>query len=457
MDAAVRPDGPPRRWHSLLALAGAAVLALSACGGGGGGDGAGGATGAALAATTGGTQGLQAQAAPDPGATWYRITRLPVASEAGFVGRDGLNAAGQVAGVEVTAEGGRGFFFDGRSTRYFSPPAPAGSGEWKTGVRFVGGLNAAGQVVGSYDFQRLDAAPGAGREGYEAFSWSAAGGFVRIDPSPLGGALRVNDAGQVAGARGSARLEPQGSEGFLWSAAGGAASDFGPGTELAEAAALDDAGRISGPGRYLGQLGALLVDPAAGSTRLLVAAEKDYVKVADMNRAGQVAGEVLTAADRFHAFVTDPSGALTRLGPLLGAGDDSFVQDLNERGEVVLQVRVAGRPPETGIAAYFWSQADGMIEMKTPARAHAIPVALNDQGLAVGYHDEWKDGAYVGSRAFAWTKAGGLVDLAARVQDAPPGLRLHAALAVNGQGTIVASSSEGLVLLTPAGTAQPTP
>ncbi|WP_157991697.1 PKD domain-containing protein [Caldimonas tepidiphila] len=429
------------RRRLLLALAGTTLAGLAACGGGGEGP-------DVAAAAAAKPERARPLASHDPAATTYRVTQLPLPVESAFVFRNGLNEAGQVAGQQFTAEGGRGFFFDGAGIHYFTPSAPFASGAWRSSVRFVNGLDASGRVVGSYDYEQADTPPErAGVQGNEAFLWSREGGFVRVTPNLWAESRHLGSAGHVAGTV----YRPDGRrEGFLWSARDGLRTDFGAELRLEEAWVVNGAGLLGAHGSQRGLNGALLIDTISGRTTL-VPGTGEYGRVADINEAGDAAGEVLTAGDRFHAFFANPSRGIAPidLGPAVGAEHDAFAVDLNERGELLLSVNRRDRPPETRGAAYLWSQALGAIEMGTPPGAHASPSAINNHGLVVGSHDVWRGAEYAGSRAFAWTRESGMVDLASRVQNAPQGFRLHFATAVNDSGVILAGADSGLVLLTP--------
>lgn len=94
------------------------------------------------------------------------------------------------------------------------------------------------------------------------------------------------------------------------------------------------------------------------------------------------------------------------------------------------------------LPAYFrgfaWTRETGPVEIGAPA-VDSQAVDLNNEGQVVGS---------IASRAFVWTRAGGSIDLNIRVRNAPPGLVLNRANAINDAGTIVSNTNTGLVLLT---------
>jgi probable HAF family extracellular repeat protein len=86
-----------------------------------------------------------------------------------------------------------------------------------------------------------------------------------------------------------------------------------------------------------------------------------------------------------------------------------------------------------------------MVDLGTLGGRFSRAVAVNTKGQVVG-GALTKRGV---SRAFIWTAKQGLVDLNTRLRHAPPGLVLDFAMAISDNGSIVAGSNAGLMLLKP--------
>lgn len=146
-----------------------------------------------------------------------------------------------------------------------------------------------------------------------------------------------------------------------------------------------------------------------------------------MNDHGVVVGE-RSVSSGTRAIVWDDSGA-TDLGALWGvvpAGAQSFARDINNHGQVALQLpRAAG-----GSTAALWQAGIGFTEIGRLAGMNdATANAVNDAGLVVGTS---------GQRGFAWTASGGLVNLNDRLDPATAaGWLIQSVSAVSESGLIV--------------------
>lgn len=161
----------------------------------------------------------------------------------------------------------------------------------------------------------------------------------------------------------------------------------------------------------------------------------------DMNASGQVVGDAeVGAAHEWHAFSWRPWQHMVDLGTL--GGDRSHAFDVNDRGDVVgFSTTASGHEH-----AFVWNGTGHMRDLGTFGRTESRAWQINDYGLAVGQ-------AMLPNqtfRAFAWTAGGGMVDLNRRLRRISQGLVLNLALGVSDDGTIVADSNAGLVVLKPA-------
>ena len=98
-------------------------------------------------------------------------------------------------------------------------------------------------------------------------------------------------------------------------------------------------------------------------------------------------------------------------------------------------------PRSWRFVAFVWTPKDGPRLLGTAGVDQSTARDVNKHGQVVGGFN---------SRAFVWTRAGGLVDLNTRLKDAPDGFELDEAYAISDNGSIVAGiATGGLVLLVP--------
>lgn len=265
----------------------------------------------------------------------------------------------------------------------------------------------------------------------------------------------INNAGQVVGFTWST-IE-SGYRAFLWQDGVGL-TDLG---DLPSGSTYSRAEAISSQGAAAGQAGGQFSNhPTYGNqsfnhavhfaaadvlTDLEAHPEGTMNSIArGMNDVGGVVG-VRDGSFGTRAIVWDGSGA-TDLGALWGvvpAGAQSFARDINNHGQVALQLpRAAG-----GSTAALWQAGIGFTEIGRLAGMNdATANAVNDAGLVVGTS---------GQRGFAWTASSGLVDLNDRLDPASAaGWQILSVSAVSESGLIVGrgwhpSVGHTGVLLTP--------
>jgi probable HAF family extracellular repeat protein len=226
-----------------------------------------------------------------------------------------INAAGQVAGYTALRAPPRAVLYDGGRLRDLVGTPGSDS--------FADGINAAGQVVGSY------AATYSGVTHAVLYS----GGRMRDLGTPADAssyARAVNAGGQVVGVLGD--RGPYGDHyAFLYD--GGRMRNLGG--SFSEARDINDAGQVVGfsspdadasghaflyDGGRMRDLGTLPGGTASEATGI--------------NAAGQVVGSSDYAGGGYsHAFLYD-GGRMRDLGTLPGGGD-SFARDINDAGQVV--------------------------------------------------------------------------------------------------------------------------
>lgn len=352
---------------------------------------------------------LPALAAP----TIYRI--VPLTSVSPVYGL-GINDKGQVAYTASPGFGNFARFYDG-NTQY-----PIGGSDAD-----VQSVNNLGQVAGSY----------AGH----AFRWSLTTGLVDIN-SPIASqssSWDINEKGHIAGE--AAFDYAFNSHGFLWTPATGM-RDLGSLGGRSRVWALNDADTAVGFSRRRPQ------DPnsrnvavrwtAATGMRPIGTLPSTDTVANDVNEAEQIVGtSPMVAGGAPHAFLWSPQGGLRDLGT--GRGARSFATRINDKGMVIGTHDGGSLPAERG---FVWTREHGLIEIGRdfPEPESSNANAVNNQGQVVGA---------LNFRAYVWTRATGPVDLNTLVRDAPPELVLNEGRAISDNGSIVAVSNAGLMLLVP--------
>lgn len=366
-----------------------------------------------------------ASAMKAPVKTIYRIVHLSPSAN----GPLDINDRGQVAFTEdVGNNQTMARFYDGTTFRDLGTLGGARS--------FANALNDLGQIVGGSNFSLTSTDT-------HAFRWTAETGMVSLHFSPAtfatSAAFDINNRGQVAGYlpfRGPV-LEPL--HATRWSPEN-VPLDLGTLNGLSLAVAINEAGQVAGNTRNADGDGlAFRWTEAGGMVGLgtLGGAESGAVAI---NEAGHVAGNSVTARGRTHAFLWTPEKGMIDLGPLR-IDADSFVNAMNDKNTVVGGIRMLSGT----FRAFAWTRETGMKELGTFGGRNAFAQDVNNLGQVVG-----AAGARGGTnRAFVWTRAEGLVDLNTRIPVAPPSLVVTFARAISDNGSIVADSNAGLVLLVP--------
>lgn len=387
----------------------------------------------ATSTTTGGTTTAEASAttttasamkAP-PVKTIYRIVHLSPSATGGL----DINDSGQVAFTEdVGNNRTMARFYDGTTFRNLGTLGGASS--------FVNALNDLGQIVGGSNFSLTSTDT-------HAYRWTAETGMVSLHFPPnnvaTSAAFDINNRGQVAGFLpfSGPVLEPL--HATRWSPEN-VPLDLGTLNGPSLAVAINEAGQVAGNTRNAAGDGlAFRWTEAGGMVGLGTLGGVDSGAVA-INEAGHVAGNSVTARGRTHAFLWTPEEGMIDLGPRR-TDAESFVIAMNDKDVVVGIFRTLTGP----LRAFAWTKKTGMKDLGTFGGSNAFAQDVNNLGQVVGTA-EARDG---GSRAFVWTRAEGLVDLNTRIPVAPPGFVVTFARAISDNGSIVADSNAGLVLLVP--------
>jgi probable HAF family extracellular repeat protein len=313
-------------------------------------------------------------------------------------------------------------FFDGTSLR------PVAGG----GTASAGSVNASGLVTGSLRDANGDT---------RAFVWDSGTQAVTLIDTPAGtssSGSAINSTGQVCGQRTDGGVPRV----MRWT----------PGTQ-----AIDTLESLGGP-------------PATSVENCLF-----------INASGVMAGNSTTPSRSVRAALWAPGAPIRDLGTM--GGINSSVTGLNDANQVIGQAEF----PAGVLRAFRWTEAEGMQPLGTLGGNVSFANGINAKGWIVGTSTDsagnslgylWRDGvmkslgalggpssfanfindaglvagnaatAQGEGHAFVWSEAEGMVDLNTRLKASlPPVLRSVVALADN--GTMVAQSSAGLVLLRP--------
>lgn len=376
---------------------------------------------------------LSAGALPPPANALYRI--IPLAPDA--TSEVDINAKGQVAFSEYVALhvfGAR--MYDGVQVRKLGSLVGDSNTIYTTAVA----LNDLGQVTGLSFLAPMG-------NGYHAYRWSAWSGMVNLSPPGLlaSEGTAINNLGVVAGnARHSLDTEERA---FRWTPGRGM-RDLGSLDGFSNVTAMNDAGVVVGLSDAAPTMGWSYTVPArwtlAPGTQPLLPSQFPWASASDINVAGHIVGHGLFASNpsssRSAFFWTPRKGAIDLRVP----GDARAVK-MNDKDMVVGET-------ETGpgnVVGFVWTPKNGPLLLGSPGTDQSTGRDVNKHGQVVGRFN---------SRAFVWTRAAGLVDLNTRLRDAPDGFELDEAHAISDNGSIVATTTTGaLVLLVPGHCAKAPP
>ena len=172
---------------------------------------------------------------------------------------------------------------------------------------------------------------------------------------------------------------------------------------------------------------------------------KGFVSPKGINGSGQVAGTINGNDGKMHAFRYS-DGTMQDLGTL--GGDNSEAVAINDAGQVLGQ----SWDSEKKSHGFVRTATGDIIDLGTLGGAETIPVAFNETGNVVGQSltadRNW--------HAFVKGQNNAIIDLNNILSNPPSGLVLEIALAISDNGSIVARTDTGdLVLLTTAPNAAP--
>jgi uncharacterized membrane protein len=345
-----------------------------------------------------------------------------------------LNQRGQAAFGNPASDAPFNGFFDG--SRVYT------LGSFGRSFTYLTGLNNRGVVIGSAQDPFSDR---------QAFSWTVAGG-MRLLPGTAADAFAINDCNQVAGAVDVSGQRPPYTRALRWNP-DGTMTPLGPLPATFSAAwTINERGMTAGAAdderRYL----RATVWDAAGRATDLGALGGPGSTATHINARGQVLGTAYRDRGAI-GFLWSRQSGMVQIGPDAGSRD---VSALNDNGEVAGNNQVEDDVPGLHHSPFIWSIRRGMRPLPLAGAPYGRVDALNNRREMVGYVErtaaEWRS-----RRAVYWKDVANPVDLNTRLYRAPAGLVLYSASAINDNGSILANSNAGLVLLRPgrAGTAAP--
>jgi probable HAF family extracellular repeat protein len=216
--------------------------------------------------------------------------------------------------------------------------------------------------------------------------------------APGGGALAVNNHGEVAGVSNTA----SGNEhAFFWTSTKGM-RDLGvlPGDNDSYAQGLNDSEQVVG----------WSVNSTTGTIRAFIWSAKtgmqdlgglggELVIACAINESGAVVGySNLSDGNAQHAFLWTAAGGMQDLGTL--GGNTSIAGSINGSGEVV---GTGWLPGDVSYHAFLWTQIGGMQDLGTLGNENSGASGINGEGHVVGTVT-----TKTGEQAFIWTPAHGM-------------------------------------------------
>jgi probable HAF family extracellular repeat protein len=273
--------------------------------------------------------------------------------------------------------------------------------------------------------------------GAPSFSWTPQNG--RVDLPLVGAALRVNEAGQVAGNAAVRVCQPvfpfvclDRTQAFSWTVEGGPLILGGFDTfDYSFFQGLNERGQVVGYSapESLTQSRAFVWSASDG---LRDPVGRPSVATA-INDRGQIVGSLAILAFPacgpgcgwfFHAMSTQPDGGVIDLGTLPGRFDSDAIA-VNNQG----QIAGNSENPQS-VHAFVLTPGRGMLDAGTPGGCCSTAAVMSDGGLVVGIGTTPDDAEH----GFAWTQNTELMDLGTL------GGSRSAAVAVNARGQVVGLS-----------------
>jgi len=280
----------------------------------------------------------------------------------------GINASGQVVGSYTVGGSVNAFLYTPGSGMTNLGTLPGGS------ASYAYGINASGQVVGwSYTNVAED-----------AFLYTPGSGMTDLGNLGTGASVAygINVSGEVVGTLNNGSLA-------FWYTPGSGMTGFSAlGGSFSVARAINDAGQIAGGAYSAGEDSAefgFLYTPGSGMTNLGTLPGGSASYAYGINASGQVVGYSYTAGGYVNAFLYTPASGMTNLGTLPG-GSASYAYGINASGQVVGWSYTAGTVAQD---AFLYTPGRGMTDLNSLLPANSgwqlgSATGINDSGEIVG-------------------------------------------------------------------------
>lgn len=345
-----------------------------------------------------------------------------------------LNRRGEAAFGASTSDETLNWFFDGKRVHAL--------GSLGRSYAYVHGLNNRGVVVGTAQnpFARS-----------EAFAWSLAAGMRLLPGSTSAEAFAINDCNQAAGVLALSGVPPI-PRATRWNP-DGSVTRLGPvPSGFSAAYAINESGMTAGAADNDRRFLSATVWDASGRATDLGAFGGNSSSASHVNASGQVLGSAYRESSSV-GFLWSRQTGMVQIGPGAGYGD---VTALNDSGDVAGNSQVVDDFPGLHYSPFIWSMRRGLRTLPTGGAPYGRADALNNRREIVGYVQDTPLVA-LSRRAVYWNDVSSPVDLNTRLYRAPAGLVLYSARAINDNGSILADSNAGLVLLRPGREGTPAP
>ncbi|HEX7983806.1 MAG TPA: hypothetical protein VF616_09835 [Duganella sp.] len=320
--------------------------------------------------------------------------------------------------------------FPDRVSRFFDGDRLWPIGSLGGGATSVAGINDRGVVVG--------ASATAAEAGDQAYAWTLAGGIRALPGALPSFAIDINERGEIVGGVASSDWADRA---VRWNPDGGVTL-LGPLLHVYSAGiAINNRGYATGYATDGSTpLHATFWDRAGVQTDLSPSATGSGVGQR-INERNELAGVINDRPfDPWKGLFWSPATGTVRID----AGADFRLGDLNNRGEVV----GSGWTGDT-LKAIRWAPGHGVTRLAVESGVNSHALDINERGEIAGWTQRSTSEGNI-SRAVLWPSSTAMaVDLTTRLYRAPAGLVLQEALALNDNGTILARSNAGLVMLRP--------